>query len=805
MFHSTLAALRPPSFRRPGRRPAPARCRARPRLEWLECRNVPSAVLDPSFNGSGLQTVPVNFSGVPNPRSVVLQPDGKILVAGSALTGAGTADYAVARLNADGSADASFGSGGTAVLPLPFVAPTSPGGAIALQPDGRIVLAGSTGGSGGTGEFAVVRLTANGSVDPSFGGGEVVVPFTDGSGAALSVTATAVAIDASGKVVVAGPGASSILPLSQASSFAVARLNADGALDASFGAGGKETVSIPAGGMASLGGLAFQPGGQIVLAGSISSMFGLMFNSEFVVARLNATDGSVDPTFGGPGSGGVVLFGFGNGYDTANALAIEPDGRIVVAGGAGFSGSHSTSGLSFSDYAVARLNPDGTFDDTLLSNTGLPGRRTVRLQGSGPPYSDAASGVALAPDGSIVLAGTQAGGLAVIRLNGDGSLAAHGTVPFPNQSLTAGPLTVQPDGKVVAAGTLGAPGTPGQQALLVARLNGVANVAQAAGVFDPASATWYLHSGASAGAPDAGVFRYGGPGWLPLAGDWQGSGQAGIGVYDPSTATWYLRNEAGAGAPDAGVFAYGVAGWLPLTGDWNNSGQAGIGVYDPTTATWYLRNEPDAGAPDAGVFRYGFAGAIPVVGDWTGTGHLGIGVFDPATFTWFLRSSATAGPPDVGVFQYGGVGALPVAGDWSGSGHAGIGVFDPATATWFLRSESNAGAPDVGAFAYGVAGWLPAVGAWRPPAQALAAPGGEGARAAGDDPAPVGGLASAAYGLGVLPGSSAGKEGPLTAVLHEAGHLAGSADSTSGLMAGALAAGTRDTLALDLVFSQGVL
>jgi hypothetical protein len=325
----------------------------------------------------------------------------------------------------------------------------------------------------------------------------------------------------------------------------------------------------------------------------------------------------------------------------------------------------------------------------------------------------------------------------------------------------------------------------------------------AAGVFDPLTATWYLRSGASAGPPDAGQFAYGPAGSVPVVGDWSGSGQTGIGVFDRQAFTWYLRNEASAGLPDAGAFQYGGVGALPVAGDWSGSGHAGIGVFDPSTATWYLRNEPSAGAPDAGVFQYGFAGAISVVGDWAGTGHVGIGVFDPRTYTWYLRSSATPGAPDVGVFQYGGAGWLPVAGDWSGSGHAGIGVFDPGSGAWYLRSEANAGAPDAGVFAYGAAGWLPVAGPWRPPAQPLPTQGGEGAGAAGVGPALVGGLASVAYGLMELPGSSAaGKEDLLTAVLHEMGHLAGSPDGGTGLMAGALAPGTRDLGALDAVFAR---
>jgi hypothetical protein len=394
-----------------------------------------------------------------------------------------------------------------------------------------------------------------------------------------------------------------------------------------------------------------------------------------------------------------------------------------------------------------------------------------------------------------------------------------------------------------------------------------------AGVFDPSTATWYLRSSASAGPPDAGQFAYGGAGWLPVSGDWQGGSTTGVGAFDPATATWYLRSEDSAGAPDAGQFQYGGAGWLPVAGDWNNTGHTGIGAFDPQTATWYLRNETSAGAPDAGQFAFGVAGAIPVVGDWTGTGHLGIGAFDPATATWYLRSSLSAGAPDVGVFQFGGAGWRPVAGDWAGAGHAGIGVFDPSTATWYLRSEPSAGAPDAGQFAYGGAGWLPVVGHFPPQTQFLLAAGGEGAgadplsadqlqaavagalarlSAAGVGPGLLGSLGSAGFGVGqlppgvlgqadaaahrvlvsadgagrgwfadptplrdeefaagapdsplaALPGSpAAGKEDLLTAVLHEMGHLAGRPDGDGGLMAAALAPGTRDLGALDQVFA----
>jgi V8-like Glu-specific endopeptidase len=139
---------------------------------------------------------------------------------------------------------------------------------------------------------------------------------------------------------------------------------------------------------------------------------------------------------------------------------------------------------------------------------------------------------------------------------------------------------------------------------------------QTVGVFDPATATWYLRGSNTAGAPDAGRFTYGAPGWVSVVGDWSGSGHAGIGVFDPATATWYLRNEASAGAPDAGRFAFGAPGWIPVVGDWTASRRTGVGVFNPAGAAFYLRNESSAGAPDAGQFAFGAPGWIPLTGDF---------------------------------------------------------------------------------------------------------------------------------------------------------------------------------------------
>jgi hypothetical protein len=135
-------------------------------------------------------------------------------------------------------------------------------------------------------------------------------------------------------------------------------------------------------------------------------------------------------------------------------------------------------------------------------------------------------------------------------------------------------------------------------------------------------------------------------------------------MFDPSTGTWYLRNEAGPGLPDAGVFRYGAPEWLPVVGDWNGDGTATIGVVDPATFIWYLRNENSAGAPDAGTFQYGGVGWKPVVGDWNGDGITTAAVFDPAG-NWYIRNRNSPGSPDVAPFGYGLGPWMPLGGNWN--------------------------------------------------------------------------------------------------------------------------------------------
>jgi hypothetical protein len=285
-----------------------------------------------------------------------------------------------------------------------------------------------------------------------------------------------------------------------------------------------------------------------------------------------------------------------------------------------------------------------------------------------------------------------------------------------------------------------------------------------------------------------------------------------------------------------------------VVGDWDGNGTWTVGVVDPF-GNWYLRNSNDAGPTDFTVFAYGVGAWTPLAGDWDGNGTMTPGMFDPATGTFYLRNSNTPGGTDAGQFAFGGGGWQPVAGDWNNDGRDTIGVFDPA-GQWYLRNDNAPGAPDIGPFAYGAGPWSPLGGDWDGAALRAAAAGAgaaaltdaqlqafyaaalgsgfsslTGARVElasldgdllglavqktgtiliDDDAAGHGWFVDStpaldeefSGGVALAGGPAAGRMDLLTALLHEAGHLAGLGDLDpaiypDALMAGTLPAGVR--------------
>jgi uncharacterized delta-60 repeat protein len=305
--------------------------------------------LDESFGSGGLVVTPVGFGGYA--FAAALQADGRIVVVGQVfprLTPQGyDVDFIAARYMPDGTLDTSFGSGGIVLTDFQLVDIAH---AVAVQADQKLVIAGvSLDGSGGgtLGDFALVRLNTDGSLDASFGNsGKVLTDFPDASGSRSDI-ANAVAVQANGTILAGGtswPQGGSLL---LGSAFALARFTPSGTPDPAFGNDGRVTTDFGTGyADDDATSMALTPGGQIVLGGSSGVPAFPTTVQDFALARYNA-NGGVDATFG---SGGTIVTDFGA-VDTARGVAVQSDTKIVAAG---ITSASSTGGST--TFATARYD-----------------------------------------------------------------------------------------------------------------------------------------------------------------------------------------------------------------------------------------------------------------------------------------------------------------------------------------------------------------------------------------------------------------------------------------------------------------
>ena len=343
-----------------------------------------SGALDPTFGTGG--RVRTDFGGrFDEALAVAVQPDGRVVVAGNSSDANGS-DMAVARYNSDGLLDTSFDGDGMALVDFGSEASAR---AVALQPDGGIVLAGGVsqpvGGGCCVSDFALVRLTSVGALDSSFDGdGRVVTDFLAGADNGHDV-AQAVRVQADGRIVAAGAGVAGVVSVD----FAVARYLADGSLDATFSDDGLVTTDF-VGYFDEIRDLAVDNGGRIVTGGQSCEFPG---NSDevcdFGLARYTS-NGTLDRRFGRKGRVRTDL-----GADLSEGIrgvVVQADGRIVAAG--------DTSGPGASDVGLTRYRSDGRLD----RGFGVNGVVITPVS----PSTDEVGGLELQADGRLVVAGTTA-------------------------------------------------------------------------------------------------------------------------------------------------------------------------------------------------------------------------------------------------------------------------------------------------------------------------------------------------------------------------------------------------------------
>jgi uncharacterized delta-60 repeat protein len=280
----------------------------RQRFFFSALRTTDSGALDPSFGSGGMQAV--SLGGLQNVPFVAMakQPDGKIILAGSRSSGPGNDDFAIARLTASGELDDTFGTGdaGTpGLVILDLGGEYDEGFGVAVQPDGNIVVVGRSSVTP-DGDTALVRLTQAGALDPSFGVAGVVK-----KNFGTYETVQGVALQSDGKIVVAGGTIGNGF---------VARFDTNGGLDPTFNGGNAVQTSSGV----YFNAVTLQPDGKILAVGQIK----IGDSRWFAIARYNTT-GALDPTFG---SAGIASHPLGSTYGTVQAVALQADGRIVVGG-----------------------------------------------------------------------------------------------------------------------------------------------------------------------------------------------------------------------------------------------------------------------------------------------------------------------------------------------------------------------------------------------------------------------------------------------------------------------------------------
>jgi uncharacterized delta-60 repeat protein len=393
-----------------------------------------SGALDTTFGNGGVVVKTLGEESC-NIRAIALQPDGKILLAGAKYVELSGNDFLVARFKTDGTLDSSFDGDGWTTTHFTH---HNSARAIAVQADGKIVAVGQCNRPVDVYEadFAIARYTADGSPDATFDGdGKIITPFR------ASALAYAVAVQPDGKIIVAGD--SRLSAHEGSADFSMIRYNPDGSFDSTFGTAGKVVTVFEGNRHSSARGMAILPNGQILLGGEYVTSWQ---HADFALARYHS-DGSLDTSFG---SNGRVITDFSGRHDyigETHSLAVQPNGKIILAGSIWQAGDNH-------DFAIARYTPNGALDPSFGN-----GGKAITDFGS---FGDVITAVTLQADGRIIVAGKthhtflsgtnlRYADFAVARYMGDLQMSAavsrktHGSAGSFDLALPlSGPLAVEP-------------------------------------------------------------------------------------------------------------------------------------------------------------------------------------------------------------------------------------------------------------------------------------------------------------------------------------------------------------------------
>jgi len=389
--------------------------------------------LDASFGTGGVVVTDFEYSGSSTYleiNAMAIQSDGKIVVAGYIDNeDNNTEDFIVARYNVDGTVDTTFGTNGMAITD--FEGKEDRATAIAIQTDGNIVVAGYSRNPNDSDkkDFVLARYTAAGALDSAFGtNGKVTTDVgSDGD------YAYAIALQSDGKIVVVGYTQDSSI-----NKFAVVRYKSNGEVDSNFGISGIVKTPIPSSNNAYASSVVIDSSGNIIVAGTAE----VSGKSVFAIARYTSS-GTLDTSFG---SGGIVTTSFDSNSATASALALQSDGKIIVAG---ITTNSTSPGYCY--YALARYNTNGSLDTSFGTN----GKVETYINND-QQYTNIYA-MKIQSNGKIVIAGSKDDHCAFARYNADGTVdTTFGSNGFVFKTIgnkgAINALALQTDGKIVAGG-----------------------------------------------------------------------------------------------------------------------------------------------------------------------------------------------------------------------------------------------------------------------------------------------------------------------------------------------------------------
>ena len=389
---------------------------------------------DTTFGGGdGRATVEFdNPALIPAFGRVIAMQGAKPIVAGTVGLAPGS-DIGVVRLGTTGGLDTSFGVQGKFVLDVSGAGSLDETAAVAVLPSNKILVAGDTSTVQGR-RLVVLRLTSDGKLDHTFGGGDGIVMTSFGTGSSFG---HAMAVMGDGRFLVCGDFQGQSHPM------AVARYQANGSPDTTFHTNGRETIQFPQASDSTCDAIALQ-GTKIVLAGQTSTNG---FDTSIAAARLQS-NGKLDTTFG---SKGRVKFNFHSGVDNATGVVSLAGNKVLLCGE-----SHDSS-TSASFVVVMRLTSAGKKDPTF---GGGDGTVLDDLDASSPTQA-AGKALSVQTDGKIVVAGTFGTNMFVARYKAGGTRdSGFGTNGIQDDTWPDGPGegtadVIDGNGKILAAGDVG--------------------------------------------------------------------------------------------------------------------------------------------------------------------------------------------------------------------------------------------------------------------------------------------------------------------------------------------------------------